>query len=81
MGAVVEVKTGEVTQSWLVRTGGSYMSQSQLYPTFGLGEATQADEVVVRWPSGAVQRRTGVAAGQRIEFVEEAAEPTDGQPR
>ena len=78
IGAVVEIKTGDVTQSWLVRTGGSYMSQSQLYPTFGLGEATRVDEVVVRWPSGTVQRRANVAPDQRIEIVEEAAKPASG---
>ncbi len=72
IGAVVEVSAGGVKQSWLVRTGGSYLSQSQLYPIFGLGAATKIDEVVVRWPSGVVQRRAGVPADQRIRIVEEA---------
>ena len=71
IGAVIEVAAGGGRQSWLVRTGGSYLSQSQLYPTFGLGEAAKADEVVVRWPSGSVQKRSGVSAGQRVRFVED----------
>ncbi len=70
IGAVVEVKAGGSTRSRLVRTGGSYCSQSQLYPTFGLGETEKVDEVVVRWPSGRTQRRTGVSADQRIRLVE-----------
>ncbi|MFQ5349118.1 MAG: CRTAC1 family protein, partial [Thermoanaerobaculia bacterium] len=73
IGAVVEITAGSAKQSWLVRTGGSYCSQSQLYPTFGLGEASKVDEVVVRWPSGTVQRRRGVTADQRIRIVEPAA--------
>ena len=76
IGAVVEVNAGGARQSWLVRTGGSYFSQSQLYPTFGLGDAEKVDEVVVRWPSGAIQRRAGLVAGQRIKIVEEAVVAT-----
>ena len=78
IGAVVEISAGGVEQSWLVRTGGSYCSQSQLYPIFGLGEADEVDELVVRWPSGAVQRRSGVAADQRIRMVETAGTATSG---
>ena len=74
IGAVIEIRAGGVEQSWLVRTGGSYCSQSQLYPTFGLGEATTVDEVVVHWPSGVVQRRTKLTAGQRVELVESDTE-------
>ncbi len=77
VGSVVEIESGGVKQSWLVRTGGSYMSQSQLYPTFGLGQADKVEAVVVRWPSGAVQRRADVAADQRIRLVE-PTEPSAG---
>jgi hypothetical protein len=72
VGAVVEVSAGGTRQSWLVRTGGSYCSQSQLYPTFGLGETGKVDEIVVRWPSGTIQRRAGVTADQRIKIIEQA---------
>jgi hypothetical protein len=76
VGAVVEISAGGGRQAWLVRTGGSYLSQSQLYPTFGLGETEKIDEVVVHWPSGTIQRRAGVAADQRIRITEETAETT-----
>jgi hypothetical protein len=72
----VEISAGGGRQAWLVRTGGSYLSQSQLYPTFGLGETEKIDEVVVHWPSGTIQRRAGVAADQRIRITEETAETT-----
>ena len=38
-----------------VRSGDGYISQSDLRLHFGLGTATQAEKVVIRWPSGAVE--------------------------
>ncbi len=82
IGAVVELTAGGSRQSWLVRTGGSYLSQSQLQPLFGLGTAERAEELIVRWPSGAVDRRAGVAANQRLTMAEPdsgaAARPPSG---
>ncbi len=76
IGARIEVTAGGGTQRWLVRTGGSYLSQSQVAPVFGLGTARKADRIVVRWPSGAVQTLTDVEANQAVEVVEpEAAKP------
>ncbi|HSL82317.1 MAG TPA: CRTAC1 family protein, partial [Thermoanaerobaculia bacterium] len=75
IGARVEVTSGGSTQAWLVRTGGSYLSQSQIDPVFGLGEATKADKVVIRWPSGTVQTLTDVRANQVLEVKEAAAKP------
>ncbi|HEX5759325.1 MAG TPA: CRTAC1 family protein [Thermoanaerobaculia bacterium] len=70
LGTVVEVTAGGATQRWLVRTGSSYLSQSQVEPVFGLGRAARADRVVVRWPSGKIQRRANVNANQRLVFRE-----------
>ncbi len=76
VGARIELTAGGGTQRWLVRTGGSYLSQSQVAPVFGLGAASRADKVVVRWPSGTVQTLTDVQANQVLEVVEpEAAKP------
>jgi hypothetical protein len=70
LGAVVTVRSRQGSQSWLVRTGSSYLSQSQLAPVFGLGTDETVDAVTVRWPSGEVSERTGVAAGQVLRIVE-----------
>jgi hypothetical protein len=75
VGARVEVTAGGGTQTWLVRTGGSYLSQSQMDPTFGLGDAEKADKIVVRWPSGRLTTLTDVPADQVLEIVEPEAEP------
>jgi enediyne biosynthesis protein E4 len=52
IGAIVILKAGGVTQTRMVRTGSSYLSQSELVQTFGLGERTVVDSVTVRWPNG-----------------------------
>ena len=63
IGAVVRVTTADGTQSRTVKTGSSYLSQSELTLTFGLGARDSAARIVVEWPSGAVQEFTKVAAG------------------
>jgi hypothetical protein len=63
IGAVVRLTTPEATQSRTVKTGSSYLSQSELTLTFGLGPRESATRVVVEWPSGAVQEFSKVAAG------------------
>jgi len=55
IGAAVRVRTGKLSQTRMVRGGGSYLSQSDIHPTFGLGPSLQADEVEVRWPDGTVE--------------------------
>jgi hypothetical protein len=64
IGARVTATVGGVTTTRLVRTGSSYLSQSELPLTFGLGTAGRADRVVVEWPSGRREDLGGVAAGQ-----------------
>src|SRR5262249_12823372 len=39
LGARIEVTAGGTNQTWQVHTGGSYLSQSQIDPTFGVGAA------------------------------------------
>jgi hypothetical protein len=53
LNARVKVTSGGFTQTDEVRSGASYLSQSDLRLHFGLGKDRQADRVVVSWPSGA----------------------------
>jgi hypothetical protein len=53
IGARVTVTAGGRKQVDEVRSGGSYLSQSDLRLHFGLGEAARIESVEVRWPSGA----------------------------
>ncbi len=63
IGAVVRVFTPDGAQSRTVKTGSSYLSQSELTLTFGLGKRTKADRVVIEWPSGRVEEHRNIAAG------------------
>jgi hypothetical protein len=63
IGAVVRVTTPEGTQSRMVKTGSSYLSQSELTLTFGLGPRDAATRLTIEWPSGAAQEFSGVRAG------------------
>src|SRR5215510_7807116 len=62
-GTVVRVTAAGQTQSQMLRSGSSYLSQSEKILTFGLGGLTQADSVEIRWPSGQVDRLSNVKAG------------------
>ena len=70
VGARIRVHTGPRVQEREVRRGGSYLSSHDPRVFFGLGASTQADEVVIRWPSGKVQRLNGVLAGQVLTVKE-----------
>jgi hypothetical protein len=52
-----------------VRSGGSYISQSDLRLHFGLGKATSAD-LEIHWPSGLVDKLAGVQANRVVTVAE-----------
>jgi hypothetical protein len=54
----------------MLRSGSSYLSQSELVLTFGLGANPPLSEVEVHWPSGQVDKLPGVAADQTITIQE-----------
>lgn len=71
IGAVVRVKSGNDQQWQMLRSGSSYLSQSELVLTFGLGSAAKADSIEVQWPSGHIDKLSNLNAGQTVT-VEEA---------
>ena len=64
IGAAVRLTAGGTSQSRVVKSGSSYLSQSELPVTFGLGPRDRADRIVIAWPSGQTQEFTNVAAGR-----------------
>ena len=64
IGAMVRVTTPDGTQSRMVKTGSSYLSQSELAVTFGIAKRDKVDRVVIEWPSGQVQEFKNVSAGE-----------------
>jgi hypothetical protein len=59
-----------MTQSRMVKGGSSYLSQSELPVTFGLGKQDKIDRLVIAWPSGIIEEYKGLAAGRAYECVE-----------
>jgi hypothetical protein len=70
IGTVVRVAAGSDTHSQMLRSGSSYASASELILTFGLAQASKADSVEIRWPSGQIDTLTNVGAGQTITVTE-----------
>ena len=69
-GAHVEVKAGALTQSAEVRANSSFESASDPRLHFGLGAASHVDSIVVRWPSGGVDRIGTQSVDQELVIEE-----------
>ena len=70
IGAVVHVTSGRDKQTKMLRSGSSYLSQSELVLTFGLGARVKADIVEIQWPSGEVDKLSNINAGQTVSIQE-----------
>lgn len=63
LGAVLRAEIAGVSQTRYITTGGSYLSQSELTATFGMGQATSITRLTVRWPDGSQGEFPNPAAG------------------
>ncbi|HLV87490.1 MAG TPA: CRTAC1 family protein [Candidatus Sulfotelmatobacter sp.] len=70
IGAIVRVVSGTDKQWKMLRSGSSYLAQSELVLTFGLGQQSKADAIEIQWPSGQVDKLSNVPAGQTITVQE-----------
>jgi enediyne biosynthesis protein E4 len=70
IGAIVRVMLGGDKQWQTVKSGSSYLSQSELVLTFGLGEKTKADSIEVQWPGGETEKFSSVAGDQTVTIQE-----------
>jgi hypothetical protein len=70
IGAVVRVNAGSDKQWKMVHSGSSYLAQSELVLTFGLGAQIKADNIEIQWPSGQVDKLSNVNAGQTVTVEE-----------
>jgi enediyne biosynthesis protein E4 len=66
IGAVVRIYYGGKYGSLTVKSGSSYLSQSELPLTFGLGSRDTVDRAVVEWPSGLKETLTNLKAGRYV---------------
>jgi hypothetical protein len=70
LGAKVTAMAGDLEQRRWVRTGSSYLSQSELALTFGLGVRSEIERLVIDWPSGQRETLEHLVAGFTYVVVE-----------
>jgi enediyne biosynthesis protein E4 len=70
IGARVQVVANGITQTRMVRSGSSYLSQSELPVTFGVGKLDRVERVVVEWPSGRTEDFKQLATKKVYEITE-----------
>jgi hypothetical protein len=79
IGATIRIFSNGLNQVRMVKSGSSYLSQSELPVTFGLEKKDRVDRAVVTWPSGRTEEFTNLAAGRCYECTEsKGIAPLDG---
>ena len=70
IGASVRIEHGGVTQSRLVKGGSSYLSQSELPVTFGIGKLDKITRAIIQWPNGRTEEFKDLTTGRAYDCVE-----------
>ena len=70
IGATVRIFNGGAQETRLVKGGSSYLSQSEMPVTFGVGKRDKIERAVVRWPSGATEEFKDLATGRAYKCTE-----------
>ena len=70
LGAKVTATAGDLEQRRWVHTGSSYLSQSEVALTFGLGARDKVERLAIDWPSGQRETLEHLSAGFTYVVVE-----------
>jgi enediyne biosynthesis protein E4 len=70
IGATVRIFNNGENQMRLVRGGSSYLSQSEMPVSFGLGEQDQVERIEIEWPNGEKEEFKNLAAGKCYQATE-----------
>jgi len=70
IGAVARVIAGNRTMTGEVRSGSTFMSQSDFRLHFGLGGDSAASAVEVQWPGGALEKLGNITGGGVVTITE-----------
>jgi len=70
IGALVGVVSEGKQQSRMVRSGSSYLSQSELPVTFGVGQQQKIERMVIEWPSGGSEEYKNLGTGKSYQVTE-----------
>ena len=70
IGAVVRVYSNGISQSAMVKSGSSYLSQSELPVTFGMGKTDRVERAVIQWPNGRTEEYKDLKTGLSYRCLE-----------
>jgi hypothetical protein len=70
IGAKVRIWYSGINQSRTVKSGSSYLSQSELPVTFGVGKQDKIERVVIDWPSGRTEEFKNLNTGRAYDCTE-----------
>ncbi len=70
IGAVVRIFYDGQSQSRMVKTGSSYLSQSELPLTFGLAKRDKIERAQIEWPSGGKEEFKNLATNRAYQCTE-----------
>jgi len=70
IGATVRLYSNGQIQSRQVRSGSSYLSQSELPLTFGAGKQDEIEKIVVDWPSGKTEEYPKLKSNKAYQLTE-----------
>ncbi len=73
IGARIRCVSGDLSQIREINGGSGYISQNMLRAHFGFGQRTMVDSIIIRWPSGTIDKYTNVAVNQILTLAEGAA--------
>jgi predicted nucleotidyltransferase len=68
IGTVLVAVMDSVHMERRIRSGSSYLSESERVATFGLGEAEVVDTLIVTWPDGEVDRFEQVGGNRHVHI-------------
>jgi len=70
IGSLIELFVGDKKLSHRIRTGSSYLSQSEKVATFGLSDATIIDSLNIYWPSGILDTYRNIIPNKQLIIIE-----------
>jgi hypothetical protein len=70
IGAIVRIFYEGQSQTRSVKGGSSYLSQSELPVTFGVGKRNKIERLQIEWPSGAREEYKDLSAGKAYQCIE-----------
>ncbi|HEV3419579.1 MAG TPA: CRTAC1 family protein [Candidatus Acidoferrum sp.] len=70
IGATVRLYSNGQIQSCQVRSGSSYLSQSELPLTFGVGKQDEIEKITIDWPSGTTEEYPKLKSSKAYQLTE-----------